>query len=631
MMMMLCKGIIIISLICCSRAVYFCKDDEVIESVVFEDQPRCLPPNTNPESIVNGTVYLFKPNLKQLDIPAYRCEKKVTRVTTVNECAFWICSSDALPQYEYFSEPVSPDTCKKWIETKSCSECSGSKEECRLRQMSEGLYHSNAQIRIEEETTGFGVARWTGDSINCQLSEGNISLKRPWKKIVSSWGTLQGLDHQTSYQTDSFTLVWKREINELDTCSYVLHSENGGFLNSFEEVKQLLIPDLQMLFTISSDIKNLYTLKSECLDASIAQFADVYALPGDMIAVFVATDIDGEIVFQGDNKIPLHGHMNGSSILTEIENYERGEISRVRSKRDVALAIDVYANFNEAKIAYFANLLLKYQYENAVDMVSRICEKSLQLFAIWKLQAEINPSAVVSHFLGRDVVVKREGNRYNILSCVTVSEYTVLPSMRESSEKCYSRPLLVLEQNPDIIFQLGKNNRIISPPIYFEKCLTRSKANFEIDDKIYQFVDYSASRNFSIDLEGVTILGPNVERYFDVNRTFREVKHFTLYNEGEISTSLVDNEEALDFINQEIYLLAKFGSPKYKENEMEDTPVIAFFSEIMKNIIYFFASPVAQTIALALIITPTVFNWCRLFYSCCKRKPVQIYEKLEEE
>lgn len=167
--------------------------------------------------------------------------------------------------------------------------------------------------------------------------------------------------------------------------------------------------------------------------------------------------------------------------------------------------------------------------------------------------------------------------------------------MRESSERCYARPLLALNQNPNIIFQLGKNNRIINPPIYFEKCSTKSNLNFEIDDNIYQFMDYSLSKNVSIDrnMEGVTVLGPNVERYFDVNRTFHEVKHITLYNEGEISTSLIDNEEVLDYINQEIYLLAKFGSPKYEEKKTVDnySPVVAFFSEIMKNIIFFLQVP----------------------------------------
>ena len=634
--MLIRQAILLLSLLGCSRAVYFCKDDEVVESVVFEEQPRCPPPNKDSQTIINGTVYLFKPNLKQLEIPAYRCELRVTRVTTVNECGFWICSSDAVPHYQYFSRPVSADTCRRWIETKSCSECSGSKETCKLTRRSQGLYHTNAPIRIEEETTGFGTATWTGDSIDCQLTEGNVSSKRPWKKIVSSWGTLQGVDRQTTYQTKKFTLVWEREITHLDTCSYVLHSENGGFLRSFQRVKQLTVPQLQMMFTISSDIKNLYNAESHCLDANIARFQDagVYALPGDMIAVFVAIDVDGEIAFQGDDggkTIPLHGHVNGSGILTQIENYERAQVSRVRPKRDVASLIDAYANFNQAKSAYFTNLILNNQYQNAVDMVSRICEKSLQLFAIWKLQAEINPSAVVSHFLGRDVIVKREGNRYNILSCVAVSEYTVFPSLKKTSEKCYSRPLLLLDQNPDILFQLGQNNRIISPPVYFEKCLTRSKLTFQIDDKIYQFLDYSASANFSVDLEGVTVLGPNVQRYFNINRTFHEVKHYTLYSQEEISTSLIDNEEVLDFVNQEIRLLAKFGSPTIEKGQTEEAPLIVFFSEIMTNIIFFFNSPLAQTIALAFVTASALFNWYRIFYTCCHKKPLQIYENAQEE
>lgn len=99
------------------------------------------------------------------------CEKRVTRVTTGNRCSFWTCFRDHPPRYRHFTLPVSPDTCRRWTETKFCPQCSGSEQDCKLTPRPRGLFQTNAQIQIKWKKVAFGTARWTGDSIDCRLSE----------------------------------------------------------------------------------------------------------------------------------------------------------------------------------------------------------------------------------------------------------------------------------------------------------------------------------------------------------------------------------------------------------------------------------------------------------------------------
>ena len=611
-----------------SAAVYFCKDDEVVDSVTFEDRPRCPDRPTEEGNIVNGTVYLFKPNLKRLEIPATRCQLDVIKTTTKRDCVFWICGSANTPYTEHYNLPVSPETCRKWKD--KCGQCS--EGNCQFKEIDIDVYTTTVPSRVVWERVGFGVATGSDEAKNCRYEKGKIMLKRPWKKIVSSWGTLyEDLERGRGgvpgmHRNNKATIVWDEEINDLNTCSYVLHSENGGFVLSHEGGSQLIIPDLQLLFTVPSNgsLKDMYANNSHygCLDASIARDiadAEIYALPGDMIAIFINTDIDGELKFD-DVEVPLHGHMNGSSIITEVDDYERGEVKHSRSKRDAALAVDTQVSYTEAKLAYFINLLEKNEYKNAVDMAFRLCRKSLQMFDIWKLQAETNPSAAVSHFLGRNVIAKKNGRKYDILACASLSsdDYTVLSSTKDE-EKCYSRPLLTINQNPKIVFQTSKNDRIISPPIYYEECSSKPNytVRFKVDDKVHTFVEYSLRNSEDlVHSEAITVLGPNVN--YSVDGLFYEVKHVILYHPEEISLSLLDSEDLLKFINQELYIKPNF----FRTVDLpKDSSAVNFFSEVMRVVVLVFSNIITQSIAIILLLIPSVFVWCLLFYSCCDKKP----------
>ena len=620
-----------------SAAVYFCKDDEVIDSVTFEDQPRC--PNRLPAEgdIVNGTVYLFKPNLNRLKIPATRCQLDVIKTTTKRDCVFWICGSGNTPYTEHYNLPVSPETCKKWRDNDKCGQCS--EGNCQFKEIDVDVYTTTVPSRVVWERVGFGVATGSNVAQNCQYEKGEIMLKRPWDKIVSSWGTLyKDLERGRGgvpgmHQNNKATIVWDEEINDLNTCSYVLHSENGGFVLSHEGVSQLIIPDLQVLFSVpfNNSLKDMYANSSHhgCLDASIARDitdAEIYALPGDMIAIFINTDIDGELKFD-DIEVPLHGHMNGSSIIAEVDNYERGEVKQQqhRSKRDAAQAIDTQASYTNAKLAYFINLLETNEYKNAVDMAFRLCRKTVQMFDIWKLQAETNPSAAVSHFLGRNVIAKKNGHKYDILSCATLStdEYTILSSMKDE-EKCYSRPLLKINQSPGIIFQTSKNDRILSPPIYYEECSNKPNytVRFKVDDKVYSFVNYALQKTEDlVDQEGITVLGPNLN--YEIDGLFYAVKQVVLYHQGEISLSLLDSEDLLKFINQELYI--KPIDIFFRRMDLaKDSSVVTFFSDVIRVVVLTFSNKVTQTIAIILLLVPSIFVWCLLFYACCEKRPTTV-------
>lgn len=640
-----------------AAAVYFCKDDQVVDSVVFQDQPRCPQRPSETGDIVNGTVYLFKPNWKRLQIPATRCQLDVVTTTTKRDCGLWICGSGGTPYTEHYNLPVLPETCRRWRDTGACGQCSQGK--CQFKEINVDVYSTTVPSKVLWERVAFGVAKGTHVAKNCKYEVGKIMLKRPWKKIVSSWGTLyEDLQRGRGgtpgmHRNDEATVVWDQDIHDLNTCSYVLHSENGAFLLSRQAGSQLIIPDLQLLFTVPSNdsLKAMYADNSHygCLDASIAtDIADakIYALPGDMIAIFVDSDVDAELQFD-DVQLPLHGHMNGSAIMDRVHDYERGRVLEPRrTKRDAALAIDAQASYTTAKLAYFMNILETHAYKNAVDMAFRLCRKALQMFTIWKLQAETNPSAAVSLFLGRDVVVKKNGPKYDILSCASLSSdhYTVSPAMKQQG-KCYSRPLLKINRYPGIIFQVGKNDRIISPPIYYEECSRKPgyARRFKVDDKVYRFLNYSlvASQDF-VHPEGLTVLGPSVN--YTVDRFFYDVKHVILYQPGEVSLSLLDGEDLLKFINQQLYI--RPADAFFRRVDLpKDSSALTFFSELMRIVALVFSNVVTQSIAIIFLFVPSVFVWASLLYSACDKRPttfqVQLptppppplsstYQKLEE-
>lgn len=654
-------------------SVYFCKEDDIAETVKFEKEPECLPPSKAPERVRNGTVYLFKPNFQRTEIDAYKCQKHIVRTMTARDCGFWICAGDSVPQHDYYTESVSIDVCKKWIERNSCDEClkepNTRASSCAFKKTNPSTYETDAPVRVEyESNVAFGVARWHGDTVNCAVSKGKVTLKRPWNTIASSWGTLlTDLEHgrytdnrysnlaDRGYRDEQKTVVWTEDIGQMQTCSYKLHIETGGFIISFSneingnEQQQLVLPDQQVLFTISDadNIIEYYGNSSQygCLDQSIAtgiDGAEVFALPGDMIAVFIENDIDGDIVFGGENQtnVPIHGHVTDNGFLQVVNdtNTVNATVKGGRQRRDTAEVLDAVAAFQESKLAYFINLLSKHQYDTTIQLLENLCQKTLQLFALWKIHAEVSPSAVVSHLLGRDVMVKREDDHFNIMACMSIAEedYEILPSMRDPNnvEKCYSRPLIKMKKNPQISFQLGKENRLITPPIYFEKCTPKPNvtAYFRIDEKVIQFVNYLKNENFSgYPYDNVLVLSPKVSDFFDVEQQFYNVKHVTLYDKGEVSVSLIDGEEVMDYMNQELNIRAKYGNRRY--SQFEDKPsssehsseILIFFGDIMSHLIFFFSNPISQILAIIFILIPTFFNWFRLFYSCCKRPKVTIF------
>ena len=393
---------------------------------------------------------------------------------------------------------------------------------------------------------------------------------------------------------------------------------------------------MQALYTISeeNDVTDRYLESTPygCLDANIMQNVEgarAYSLPGDYVAIYVDISIDGNITYKNGSVVPLHGHIANDKNLADDD-----EDVVVRGKRDVANVLDSVAAFQNAKLAYFMNLLVQNHYKTVRELLISLCSKALDIFAIWKMQSEINPSKVVSHFLKKDVIVRREGDIYKVLSCASFSRYSILPNMKIDRNKCYSRPLITLNNNSDIIFQLGLNNRIITPPIYFEKCKDKHIAHFVIDDQQYQFVNYQRNVNFVTRNEDVLVISPNTNQFYDIERMFYDVKHVTLYQKGEISIGLVDPDEVLDYINQELDLKAKFGNAfanallKFDNNTVyKQSDVMIFFSNIMENVIFLFSNPLMQTIAIFIVFVATIFNWLRLFYTCCKKPKVTIFQK----
>ena len=200
--------VIIVFCIGLCDSVYFCDENEIVQTIKLEEKPQC--PSTHKafkdEETINGTAYLFKPNFKKWESRAHRCRLHTTIIKTATDCVFKFCSNIKPPEYEHIIEAIDPMTCLEWIRSDVCSMCltmdiggdvvyvdikrGQQLEKCRFKQKGKSLRFTEAYLKPRYDDVMMGVARWEGRIQNCEISEGNVYTQMPGNKIVSSWGTL---------------------------------------------------------------------------------------------------------------------------------------------------------------------------------------------------------------------------------------------------------------------------------------------------------------------------------------------------------------------------------------------------------------------------------------------------------
>lgn len=652
-------------------SIYVCDENDVVRTVRFEKQPRCpSAKKTQQTNSLNGTAYLFKPNFKKYTQRAHRCRLHVTKITTKRDCAYWLCSESKIPLYEHYIESVSEETCLEWVQNEKCSDClqsdAGFQKEanCHFVDLSGELKTTLLKGNPQWEDTSFGPAEWSGTLKNCEVSRGNVVLKRPWNVIASSWGTLsfmgteplRELDYHLAYRDAVMTVVWLKPVNNESQCNYALHTENGAHLVSYGEddlnnsYTHVVIPELQTSFSLLLNMRHEYETHTDmnCPDNVLVNNVDtatVYALAGDLIVVFVPIETAGLISVtsrQTALQHPIHGHVVKEDLKSALEG---AADSTIRDKRDLSGAADAAASVASAKLDYFVNLFSKYRYNDARQLAEVICKTTLQIYDMWKLQADIQPSLVISHLLKTNVIARRNGmGFYDILPCADLSpsDYFVLPSMRDpaNKDKCYSRPLVSLRNNntaqsvlatQDLTFQLSKEkNRVVFPPLYLERCSLKPNIShtFTIDGVVYKYQNYELldseeKNNLSVQ-HPVQIISPSFSS--DILYRPQTIDHIPLFRAGEISISFQDTIEVMDYLNRELESFSKYG----RQSELLeivgrsfvgfgiDVDIIQLLSSTLERLYELFLNPLLQFLGLIFICVPILNGWFGLITSCCR-------------
>lgn len=658
--------IILSTIIVSVRPLYLCNKNDVVQIVQLEKEPVCPTiKDIENNNTLNGSIYLFKPNYKKLNIAAYRCRLRSVKVTIKRDCGFWLCSGSSLPYYEYSVQPVSIDTCMGWIKSGICQECSNATTEdpqdCKFVDENDHLRTTKAKIKLHWPKSLFGTAIWSGYNQNCEIVKGVISTIRPWKKIVSSWGTLSvnGTQPFTILGSNTFgyrdfqkTIVWNTTQTRMKGCNYNIHSENAGHLISYGSdsnlnsnlsfYTHLVVPKLQTTFKLLQNAKNDYAKEDECFDAFLAKYVNesyVYTLAGDLIAVFVPISVSKTVVFKKGNRThPIHGYIANMPLSQNMVTTSK------RKKRNWVPAKNALQTVSEAKLSYFLKLFSRYHYTNAKILAENLCKKELELFKLWRLQAKVRPSEVMSHLLKYYVMANPIGDdRYEILACKYISPaaYTVVPSLfdKDIPEKCYTLPLI---ETAEGIFQVTNKKRIVYPPTKYGGCLKNPPVQtFTIDEREYTFVNYTLTAGSGDSPENgdsaapvITTISPQYIPYTNDLKTI-DIQHIPLYKSRDISISFVDSDTLVDYVNQEIKNQIKFKGAKdsFVENIYHSRleingiadDILIFFNDLLGVVNLWFINPITQTAAILFITVPVIDAWFHLLTICCRIRKTETF------
>ena len=589
-------------------SIFLCNENEVLKTFKFEEKPHCpTKKEISEEKTKNGSVYLFKPNLSKIQSKAYRCRLHITLITTKRDCFLKLCSGATMPHFEHYVDSVSPAECLKWIESDICPSCydldgpnsvsCGFKKELSMR-------ITQVKPEVRWDSSLLAAAEWKGVIANCEIIEGNIYMKNPWDQLVTTWKTMK-LDevspidnsNYVGYQAYESTTIWHKDGLGDTPCDYKFHSENPGYIISYNLGSYLVVPNLQLSLSLLHNIKHRYSNATnlECTDVSFVKGlndSEVYSLPGDLIMVFVPS---------------------------------KAFIPSKRKKRNLHTALEGSAAIANLKLNYFLNEFSKSRFSKSNKLLNDLCEMELFIYALWKLQADIRPSAVVSHFMKQDVIVRRNYlGSFDMLSCIKVDDFNVTSSLRAeggNGNLCYSEPIVSLQNKT---FQLDRRgNRLIYPPLYFEKCSGREKI-YSIDGQFYQFENST--------LVGVSANDPSEKVPIKIahemipyeGEKYLVLKHVPLYGKGEIDLSFISGEEVMDYLNRKINTGVEYDKLTHfilgEGDIIFDSEIFETFENIFQGLYYMFLNPILQFVTFIFILVPVINGWFHCLTVCFRKK-----------
>ena len=577
-------------------AIFLCDENQVVKTFAFEQKPHCpSQKEVAGAQTETGSVYLFKPNLNKMQAKAYRCRLHFTFVTTKRDCFFGLCSAAAMPTFQHYVDSVSPEECLNWIQTDVCPRCydvDGHDPHSCAFKTEQAMRITTVEPAVKWATSTLALAEWRGVIANCEITEGNIYVKTPWDQLVTTWATIAA--DQASQISDSdyhgyrayeATTIWHKQGLQDAPCDYQFQSQNSGYVISYPHAARsyLVVPDLQLSLSLLHNVRDRYynLTHLQCADVSFIKRLNgserVYSLPGDLIVVFS----------------PSHRH-----------------------KRSLHTALEGSAAIATLKLNYFLNVYSQSRFQKSNKVLEELCQMELLIFELWKLQAQIRPSTVVSHFMKRDVIARpNDLGHFDMLSCIDVQHFNLTPSLRvhgNQEDLCYSQPIVSLQNKT---FQLDeRGDRLVYPPLYFQPCSTAHKIFF-VDGTFFLFRNSTlvdVTTEDPIEKNPIKIAHEMIPYQGD---KYLILKNVPLYQKGDVDLSFVSGEEVMDYLNRKINTHAKYDNLAHfilgRDDHIFNGDILQIVTNIFQALYYTFLNPVLQFLVFLFILVPVLHGWFR--------------------
>lgn len=454
-----------------AHTIRICDHNKIAETVKFRDKPVC-PSGQNVHSTAHhGSIMLFKPNLRAIEVPAHICQYQITTYKT--RMSFF--GSEELHETRRYYRPVARADCIRWVELKRCTRDNTISD---LRPLSVGnvsMYHTMIHPRVEYAWMKHQMIKTT----NCILKTTWVRAVSPFKTVFSQYGVVHNVDNgildkdQCAIDQDR-TIIW-HPVKKDKLCSYVLFEghQNNALRVSENGSVHFVLTTLQRSIYINE--------KKDVIDYEAIDFnyCLVQQLNG-FVDVEVYKTSGGGLLSWFPGQLLVNASTNDS-------------VSRV-VKRSVGSKenTDMQIFLTEASVQWFADKVFTYTKSAALNAAREFCEIARHEFDTKVLLAELNPSSVISSIVGKQISARKQGDVFAIVPCKTIERYKVLSDLKIGTI-CYSLPLInfTLDNGHSILTgQLDSDGEIKVPPIRTENCKMLSREHFLIDDVWYHFEDY---------------------------------------------------------------------------------------------------------------------------------------------
>lgn len=532
-----------------------CDPTKIATRVRFSSFPKCPETkdyNTGQQTVEGGTAILFKPNLVQVTAHGYKCyQVRSVRRSVTNALGL---QSSVPANWKDIDErqPVDVETCKRWVKDRECktyqkhdrvthyntpvwSTLPESKHEVMkfqfIRQDANSEYLATKR-EVVAGTLWSNIVETT--TYNCHLETLKIISNAPYNIIRTAEGIIgvkkRIFSLDDSVVTDEATYIW-RKPDPPNLCDYIvdeIHSDTvvKQFMDG-ESHFYLILTEAQHSMYINPKKQKIHlgneSYHAYCITTALSEFdkSELYIMPSGLLVGYIGPnttreEIHNEIINKtgGDlrRSVNMNDRKEGEDDPTEGDDAffeSNGESKKQRKKRKKRLVgVEPFSPRNagwmigDEKITASIRYFFENKIKNWTQSISKQqfevwCANALYRHTLARTLSNMNPSEVLSAYMGQDILARKMGDLFEISQCryVTKREYRVLPTLRVpgDTDMCYTRPLISIYDslhNKDEIGQVLYNKQIIFPPVMSEACKSNSLFYFYIQNMMYIYKNY---------------------------------------------------------------------------------------------------------------------------------------------